>query len=174
MKSKKLLYLILSGLALCAGTITLASNYSEPAKDIPDWRKTGTVKEQLQSLVNITPGTHHWMPEIAYRYQSLYWAAQQGRWEFAEYQVNSMEKMIKRVAQARPKRGESIQIFSEYVFPMLNSTVKTKNLDKFKQAVANTGAQCMACHAREGFAFINVPAIPPKPSSIVLGFPEDP
>jgi len=172
MKIKKLLCLILSGLALCAGTITLASNYPESAKDIPDWRKTGTAKEQLQSLVNITPGTHHWMPEIAYRYQSLYWAAQQGRWEFAEYQVNSMEKMIKRVAQARPKRAASVQIFNGIVFPALYSTVKTRNWGKFSQAVANTGAQCMACHAREGFSFITVPSIPPKPSSIVLGFPE--
>jgi len=83
-----------------------------------------------------------------------------------------MEKMIKRVAQARPKRAVSVQIFNGIVFPALYSTVKTRNWGKFSQAVANTGAQCMACHAREGFSFITVPSIPPKPSSIVLGFPE--
>mgnify|MGYP000081778592 CR=1 FL=1 len=166
-------------IASCCALITsfainlYASNYPEYAKNIPDWRETGTPEEQLEALVKITPGTHHWMPEIAYRYQSLYWAAKQEKWEFANYQVQSMEKMIKRVAQARAKRGPSINEFRKNAFPGLYKAVELRNWEKFNQAFVTTGAQCMACHAKEGFPYITVPSVPPKPSSIVLGYPEE-
>jgi|GEM_PF-3301139 len=149
-----------------------ASNYPDHAKDILDWRKTGTAQEQLKALVKVTPGTHHWMPEIAYRFQSLYWAGEQGKWQFAGYQARSMEKMLKRVANARPKRAPSVKMFREKVFPGLYKSLEKRDLTKFKVAVAQTSSECTACHAKEGFEYITVPAVPPKPNSVVLGYPE--
>ncbi|MEH6346269.1 MAG: hypothetical protein V7785_14345 [Bermanella sp.] len=161
-------------LMLIVGVVTgaHASNYPEYEKDIPDWRVTGTPAEQLKALVKVTPGTHHWMPEIAYRYQSLYWAGQQGKWEFAGYQARSMEKMIKRVANARAKRAPAIKHFRENVFPDLYQSVEKRNFEALKVSIAKTSAECMACHAKEGFAYITVPAVPPKPNNLVLGFPK--
>ncbi len=107
--------------------VIYASDNPKHSKNIPDWRKTGTPEEQLAALVKVTPGTHHWMPEIAYRYQSLYWAAKQDKWEFAEYQIRSMEKMIKRVVHARTKSGPSIKAFRGNVFPKLYKATETRD-----------------------------------------------
>ncbi len=150
-----------------------ASNYQEHAKDIPDWRKTGTPEEQLEALVKITPGTHHWMTEIAYRYQSLYWAAKQGKWDFADYQISSLEKATKRVGIARTKRSVTMNEFRKNVFGDLKAAAKKRDFEHFYPAFAKTGAACMSCHVQEGFPYITVPAIPPKPNNIVLGYPEE-
>lgn len=166
--------MFLTGLILTLTAInTRASNYPEHAKNIPDWRNSGTPEQQLRALVKVTPGTHHWMPEIAYRYQSLYWAAQQKKWKFAYYQASSMEKMLKRVAHARPKRGPSVKTFRENVFADLYKAVTTEDIDAFRSAFSRTGAQCNTCHIKEGFAYIVIPATPSQPNSVVLGFPEN-
>jgi len=60
-------YLILALLFSIAG----CSEFFDDEKGRHDWRKSGSSKEQLKALVKIVPGTHHWMPEIAYRYQSM-------------------------------------------------------------------------------------------------------
>jgi len=52
-------------------SIAGCSEFFDDEKGRHDWRKSGSSKEQLKALVKIVPGTHHWMPEIAYRYQSM-------------------------------------------------------------------------------------------------------
>ena len=165
---------IVASSTLTIGSMTslFASNYPEHSKNIKDWRTTGTPEEQLKALVKVTPGTHHWMPEIAYRFQSIYWSAKQEKWDFANYQIRSLEKTIKRVALARTKRGPSIDTFREIVFPALYSAAESKNWATFNKAIITTSTQCMACHAKEGFPYITVPFVPPKPNSVVLGYPE--
>ncbi|KZL15189.1 hypothetical protein [Pseudovibrio sp. Ad37] len=158
---------ILSLTLLLTGTV-YSSSYLAHAEKAPDWRVTGTPEEQLEALVKITPGTSHWMPEIAYRFQTMYWAGKQDKWEFAEYQIEAMEKMMDRVATARTKRAASINIFRENVFGDLDEAVKTQNFEVFEEAVAVMSSECMACHTREGFSYITVPAVPTKPDSIVL------
>ncbi|MES0868346.1 hypothetical protein [Pseudovibrio sp. SCP19] len=168
MKVKSFLGISTLTLLIMASGSVYSSNYQEHSKNVEDWRKTGTSEEQLKALVKVTPGTHHWMPEIAYRLQSMYWAGKQQKWEFAEYQIDSMEKMIGRVANARPKRGPSIDTFKANVFGELYKAVKTKDFEVFAEAVAITSTECTACHAKEGFDYIAIPAVPPKPNNIVL------
>lgn len=171
--SKKCFFWLILSLVLSASFVYASSSVKQSVftKSDNNWRKKGNAKEQLAALVRITPGTHHWMPEIAYRLQSLYWAGKEQRWQFAMYQVKSMEKMIKRVAEARPKRKKSIEEFRELVFSELYRSTKTQQWAEFSKSIKFTASQCNACHAKEGFSFITIPAIPPKPNSLVLGYP---
>ncbi|MCL9779980.1 hypothetical protein M9194_00870 [Vibrio sp. S4M6] len=153
-------------------TQVYASNNPESAKNIADWRKTGTPEEQLKALVKVTPGTHHWMPEIAYRYQSFYWAAKQEKWDFAKYQIESMEKMMSRVGNARPKREPTAQKFSQAVFPVAYRAIESKQWAKVQQATSIMAGQCNACHAVNNYPYIVIPPVPTKPNSVVLGYPE--
>ena len=165
----KMKTVLLLAMGLAGAVWAQATEYPASAEGVTDWRQQGTPQEQLAALVDITPGTSHWMPEIAYRYQSLYWAGKQGQWQFANYQIHSMEKMLTRVGQARVKRRASLEQFKERALPRLFQAVKSKNWSVFEQAVMATGAECMACHVREGYGFITVPAVPSRPNSIVLG-----
>ena len=133
-----------------------------------DWRKEASDEEKLKNLVGLVPGTAHWMAEMGDRYQNLYWAAKQEKWEFAIYQSEEIEKLIKVVQIARPKRAASAQQFIDAVFPMLNEAIDRKAWADFQPAFAKLNAECMACHVKEDHGFITIPLEPATASSTVL------
>ncbi|MCG7963739.1 MAG: hypothetical protein N0E54_13645 [Candidatus Thiodiazotropha taylori] len=136
-----------------------------------DWRKESKPSVQLANLVGLVPGTSHWMFEIGERYKNLYWAAKQGRWEFAQYQVEEIEKLIKVVQLARPKRAETAQEFLETGIPIISDAVTSKNWDLFKPAFVKLNQSCMTCHGKNDHAFITLPLEPASASSPVLNLP---
>ncbi|MCG8068789.1 MAG: hypothetical protein JAY84_13085 [Candidatus Thiodiazotropha taylori] len=137
-----------------------------------DWREQSSPSDQLANLVELVPGTSHWMFEIGERYKNLYWAAKQGRWEFAQYQVEEIEKLIKVVQLARPKRAETAQEFLETGVPIINDGVASKKWDLFKPAFAKLNQACMTCHGKNDHAFITLPVEPASASSPVLNLPD--
>ena len=108
------------------------------------------------------------MAEMGERYQNLYWAAKLGKWQFAEYQVQEIEALVKQVALARPKRAASAEIFLDKVFPMLHQAVGSRKWAQFEPAFAHMNAQCMACHGREAHGFVVIPPVPATAHSPVL------
>ncbi|MCG7897806.1 MAG: hypothetical protein JAY99_00290 [Candidatus Thiodiazotropha lotti] len=137
-----------------------------------DWREESEPSDQLENLVKLVPGTSHWMFEIGERYKNLYWAAKQGRWEFAQYQVEEIEKLIKVVQLARPKRAETAQEFIETGLPAISDGVESRNWDDFKPAFVKLNQACMTCHGKNDHAFITLPVEPLSASSPVLNLPE--
>ncbi|MCG7940769.1 MAG: hypothetical protein N0C88_18225 [Candidatus Thiodiazotropha lotti] len=133
-----------------------------------DWREKSEPSEQLANLVKLVPGTSHWMFEIGERYKNLYWAAKQGRWEFAQYQVEEIEKLIKVVQLARPKRAETAQEFIETGIPAISDGVASRNWKFFKPAFVKLNQACMTCHGKNDHAFISLPVEPASASSPVL------
>lgn len=133
-----------------------------------DWRKDGTDAEKLSNLTTLVPGTSHWMAEMGERYQNIYWAAKQEKWKFTQYQAEEIEKLVKIVMLARPKRAASAQTFLDNVFPGLNEAIDKMSWKAFEPAFVNMHGQCMACHAREDHAFVTIPLEPATAHSPVL------
>ena len=138
-----------------------------------DWRKDGDSKEQLEQLIHLVPGVAHWMPVVAYRYQSIYWAAKQEKWEFAHYQFKSLQNVLKLVSKARVKRAAQLEEFRLAGMRPLSDHLKNKDWGQFEKAFSNLADACNACHVETGFEFITVPSVPPKPNNIVLGYPAE-
>ena len=137
-----------------------------------DWRKDSQPSDQLANLVKLVPGTSHWMFEIGERYKNLYWAAKLDRWEFAQYQVEEIEKLIKVVQLARPNRAKTAQEFVETGLPVISDGVASKNWDVFKRAFVKLNQACMTCHGKNDHAFITLPVEPVTASSPVLNLPD--
>lgn len=156
MKANSKQVLMLSGLLAVATSLAA------------DWRKEGDDAERLQKLVELVPGTAHWMIEMGARYQDLYWAAKLGKWEFATYQSEEIEKLVQIAMLARPKRAASAQIFLDKMFPLMHEAAASKDWDRFEDAFHTLNAECMACHAREDHAFVEIPREPARASSPVL------
>ena len=133
-----------------------------------DWRKEGTAEEQLANLAKLVPGAAHWMIEMGERYQNLYWAARQEKWEFAAYQAEEIEKLVQTLMVARPGRAASAQIFLDNVFPALHEAVATRQWEAFEPSFRKLNAECVACHGREDHAFVQIPPEPATASSPVL------
>lgn len=136
-----------------------------------DWRKGEDDKERLEKLVQLVPSTSHWMNEMGTRYQNLYWAAKQGKWEFAAYQAEEIEELAKIVALARPKRAASAQQFLDRVFPKLHEATASQDWQTFESAFHDLNSECMGCHGREDHPFVEIPRTPVRASSPVLNMP---
>ena len=133
-----------------------------------DWREEGTGEEQLANLVSLVPGAAHWMIEMGARYQNLYWAGRQEKWEFAAYQAEEIEKLAQTLMLARPGRAASAQVFLEKVFPALHEAVASRQWETFESSFRKLNAECMACHVREDHGFVQIPPEPATASSPVL------
>ena len=133
-----------------------------------DWRDEGSAETQLANLVKLVPGTAHWMFEIGERYKNLYWAAKQEKWEFAQYQVEEIEKLVEVVKLARPKRAATAQEFLETGLPAIQRGVESRTWEDFQPAFVQLQDSCMTCHAKNDHAFITVPLQPKTAGSPVL------
>lgn len=152
-----------TGLLMLAALMTLPASSSAA-----DWREDGDAAAQLENLVQLVPGAAHWMVEMGARYQNLYWAARQEKWEFAAYQAEEIEKLVQTLMRARPGRADSAQMFLDAVFPGLHEAVAVRQWDSFEPAFRRLNAQCMACHVREEHGFVQIPPEPATAPSPVL------
>ncbi len=138
-----------------------------------DWRKDADADEQLRQLVGLVPGTAHWMFEVGERYKNLYWAARQERWDFAQYQVEEIDKLIQVVQRARPNRAATAQEFLDSGIPEIQKGVEGRSWQSFEPAFAKLHDTCMACHVKNDHAFIVLPLAPASAGSPVLNLPQD-
>ncbi|MCU7845454.1 MAG: hypothetical protein KZQ93_16625 [Candidatus Thiodiazotropha sp. (ex Monitilora ramsayi)] len=149
-------FIVLLGLMI--GSYTMAS----------DWRHSDSADQKLQNLIDALPGTSHWMFEVGERYNNLYWAAKQGKWEFAEYQVEEIEKLVQLVQLTRPKRAATAQEFLDSAIPPIKRAVESRQWNSFKFGFGQLSIACMHCHVQNDHAFITLPPAPKGASSPVL------
>jgi len=133
-----------------------------------DWRRGEGTEGKVENLVKLVPGTSHWMVEMGERYQNLYWAAKQGKWEFAQYQVEEMESLIKTVARARPKRADTADEFMETAFGPVERALVSQDWGRFEKAFQQLRSECISCHHKNDHGFVVIPVTPAWAPSPVL------
>ncbi|MEN9875283.1 MAG: hypothetical protein RLZZ529_280 [Bacteroidota bacterium] len=75
-----------------------------------DWIK-GTETEQIKTIEKQFRGFDNAMVETGYRYQELYWAGQDQNWEYADYQIQKIQKEILTNQNIQITRKVSIDTF---------------------------------------------------------------
>ncbi len=133
-----------------------------------DWRDSGSDAAKLSKLVELVPNTAIWMQQMGHRYGDLYYAAKQGKWDFAAYQAEEIEKLIAYVATARPKRAASALAFRDAIFPSLHQVIEQRDWSTFEPAFALLSSECMSCHVDNDHAFVVLPMPPRRHHSPVL------
>ncbi len=126
----------------------------------------GSESERWAQMEQQLRGLDVAMVEIGYRYQELYWAGEDGNWEFAAYQVRKIQLSLERALERRPKRRASAQ---QLFLPATHSVEESASLEdrvRFRAAFAEMTEACNACHRAEGVASFHV--VPPihRPSPI--------
>lgn len=133
-----------------------------------DWRKEGSQEQKVEKLVEIAPNTGQIMQQVGMRYRDLYWAAKQGRWEFAEYQAEELEEMINILQTASPKRAATAEAFLKRAYPQIQEAAAGRDWERFQPAFETLRQACMECHKQNDHAFIRLPAAPGSPASVAL------
>lgn len=153
----KKIVLVSVGIALAAAALA----------GVNDWRNRGAEAQKLRQLIAVMPGTGEIMWQLGERYRNLYWAAKQGRWEFAAYQAEEMEELLEKLQIAQPKREKDTQAFLTAVYPSLSAAIETRDWKRFEPAFERLRGECMACHVRSEHAFITL-TTPKSAASPVL------
>lgn len=153
--------ILLTLMAVIFSGVTMAA---EPAAD---WRKRADMPQKVERLVEALPSAANIMIEMGERYQNLYWAAKQDKWEFAAYQAEEIKELIEKLEITRPQRAATARGFLGAVYPMLPNAVKTRNWKKFEMAFEKMRHECVVCHAKNGMGFVQLP-IPRRATSPVL------
>lgn len=120
-----------------------------------DWLASGSADERFAQVSKHLRGFDMAMVETGYRYIELYWAGEDGNWEYADYQLEKLRTAISNGLERRPKRASSAQM----IFPELDKVVASigeKDLIKYRQSFTTLTQSCNACHAAEKVSFFNV------------------
>lgn len=150
-----------------AATLGLCAALVAGSAAADDWRKTAPIDNKVDNLVKVMPGAANLMIEMGFRYQNLYWAARQGKWEFAEYQAEEMEGLVETLMITRPKRAKTAKAFLKTGFAALAPALKTRDARGFEAAFEKMRQACMTCHQQNEHAFITLP-LPKRAYSPVL------
>ncbi|MDH5445431.1 MAG: hypothetical protein OEY52_07725 [Gammaproteobacteria bacterium] len=133
-----------------------------------DWRKGDDNQQKLDNVVKVIPGASTIMLQMGERYRNMYWAGKQGKWTFAEYQLEEIEELIKTLIITRPKRAVTAEHFLKEAFTELSPAIRQKNWPVFNKAFLHMRKACVECHAQNQHAYITLSATPSKGNSPVL------
>lgn len=116
----------------------------------------GNEKQQIKTIEKQFRGFDMAMVETGYRYQELYWAGQDQNWEYAQYQIEKIEKAIKNGLERRPKRAESAQFFLDQILPKMEASITSHDSTEFNKQFTTLTNNCNACHAMEQVSYFKV------------------
>jgi hypothetical protein len=89
------------------------------------------------------------MIEIEHRYVELYFAVQDGNWEYAEHQIEHMERAMDMALERRPARAASARAYFYPPLERLEATVQAEDADAFATEFEAFRRACNACHVAE-------------------------
>lgn len=157
----------------CWGLViaALALSGAAAADQNGDWRKSGDTEAKVEQILKTLPSTAHVMIEVGERYQNLYWAGKLGQWEFAEYQMEEIAKLIELLQISSPKRAATAQVFLDHAMVEFDAAFKKKDWGTFLHAFRTMRAQCILCHNNNDHGFIVPPEHPITANSVILNLP---
>ena len=116
----------------------------------------GTTDEKFGTVAKQLRGFDMAMVETGYRYNELYWAAQDSNWGYAEYQALKIRTAIENGLERRPKRAKSAETFLTIVLPAVLDAIKQRNAPLLREQMGPLRSTCNSCHKDEQVEFVHV------------------
>jgi hypothetical protein len=130
-----------------------------------EWLR-GTTGEKLQEVERQLRGLDVAMIEVGYRFAELYFAGQDGNWDYAKYQTEKIGTALERALVRRPKRAASAAPFLNEDLPAVMEVVERRDAAAFLPAMERFRTACMECHVRENVPYFTVELPEARLSSI--------
>ena len=88
----------------------------------------------LDDLAVIQPGLNRIMPDIGTRYWKLYYAAKEGNWVLADFQLGEIKELMELGMVTRPKYEEDLDTFVRDDLGAIEDGIKAKDWEEFEVA----------------------------------------
>jgi len=116
----------------------------------------------LDQLAELQPGLGTLMREVSDRYWICFYAAQNGNWDLAAYQLRALRSVFGKGSTTRPKYKAMLEEYARRVF------------DPLQQAVATKDWAAFASHYQAGIVLANQWHVATKHGEIVWQLPAQP
>jgi hypothetical protein len=134
------------------------------AEEKPPVGRTKHGELTLDQLAELQPGLGQLMPLVSERYWTLYYAAKGGNWALAQYEINGLRSLFKKMITTRPKYKSMLENFSKMVFDPLEKQIAAKDFTAFDKTYHNGIDRANKMHVAADHAEIiwKLPPEPPK------------
>jgi cytochrome c1 len=86
----------------------------------------------------------------------LYWAGQDGNWNYADYQIEKIRIAIANGLERRPKRAKAAEHFLNVVIPTMQKALEKRDTIVFNKNFKILTNSCISCHAMEKVPYFTV------------------
>lgn len=130
-------------------------------EDIQIETKHGTLT--LADLAEIQPGLGTIMIEYGNRFYHTYYAAKDGNWGLAGYQLKEALEIQEVGEITRPGKAAMLKAFEDSYMGPLKDAIDAQDWNAFQAAYNNAISGCNGCHAATGHPYIeySLPSTPP-------------
>jgi hypothetical protein len=113
-------------------------------------------QERFRRIQILAGGTDQQMWQIGYRYQQVYQAIADEKWELGRHHWTKLRDVLNVALMKRPNRTPNAEaIFLDTQWEQLEEALEAKRADKAREAFLEERSSCMACHVAEKMAFLN-------------------
>ncbi len=165
MEMKTIVPIVISIIAILIAGAALSKVPAAPTINPDQFQiKTSSGNLTLTQLAEIQPGLGTVMIEYGTRFYTMYYAAKNGNWDLASYQLKEALEIQEVGETTRPARASRLKALESTYLDPLNNTINAKNFSTFQTAYNNTVGGCNGCHAASGFPYIKytLPSSPPN------------
>jgi hypothetical protein len=119
-----------------------------------------TLREMSEAL----PDTPAVMEKVGHCWWHLIYAARGGNWGLAQYYVDRVAKLSRKLATLRPKHKERLEIFRDDALRFVIAAIQDRNLAKLEEAYATATDLANHLHADSGYPYVKwvLPTEAPK------------
>ncbi len=117
----------------------------------------------LKELSSIQPGLGTIMTEYGKRFWILYYAAKEGNWELAAYELKEQREIQEVGEVTRPFYASKLKEFENRYLKPIEKSLEKRSFEDFKKAYDVAVKGCNRCHIETGHGFIRyrLPDTPP-------------
>ena len=173
-------FLLISGWIVEINSSKIRPIFAQTYTQVHDWINSygdsNFNDDKLKVLADIQPGLGVIMQEIGRRFTAIFYAARNGNWDLANYELKELREAQEVAETTRPNRKDSLISFEETFLGgdtdaaegTLQDAINKKNFLAFSRSFKSAIGGCNGCHQAAGFSFIKYRL--PKSSELPLQF----
>jgi len=105
------------------------------------------------------------MRDVGERYKDLYVAAQQEKWEFADFQAKKIRVLMNRAVAIHPASARDTNNFIQEAYPGIIDAIGSRDHEQFEAEYGSYATMCNTCHVAQnvGYLSLTIPTISDSP-----------
>lgn len=171
-----ILYASLSNSALRAMAQATAAPAAAPAPKAPTLESLAADMEIVKAKV---PDQSHVMEDVSYHFSNLWFAAQHGNWDLADFYIGETVSHLHWAVRVIPIRKDAagrdvilkdiLQAVENSPIKQVQNAIKAKDKEAFDKAYRFTLEGCYSCHKAVNKPYLH-PQIPTQPATPIINF----